>query len=84
MSDHQPRSFDEISKSLKDFEVSDNMALNPEVMRSHTNNWVAVHGGRIAAVASTLSDIKDQLDREGIPLTEVAIRYIEKNGIAAL
>jgi hypothetical protein len=82
MSDHRARSFDEISRSLKDFEASDNMLLSPSLMRPHANNWVAVHGTRIAAVASTLSDVRDQLRREGIPLTEVAIRFIEKDGLA--
>ena len=82
MASHQPRSFEEISKSLQDFGESDDLLLSPDLMRPHANNWVAVCGAQVVAVAPTLPDIRDQLRREGIPLARVAIRFIEKDGLA--
>jgi hypothetical protein len=83
MSGHHPRTFDEISRSLDEFALSDDMLLDPRIMRQHSGNWVAVHRGKVIAVAPTLEAIRTQLHLEAVPLATVAIRFIGKAGMAA-
>jgi hypothetical protein len=83
MATHRPRSFADISKSLRDFGASDDTLLSPGQMQQYASNWVAVHGAQVVAVASTLPAIREQLRTDGIPIAEAAIRFIEKDGLAA-
>jgi hypothetical protein len=74
----------EIAESLRDFAASDELLLNQAEMRRHGNNWVAACGAKVVAVAATLPAIRDQLQRDRIPMARVAIRFIEKDGAAAV
>jgi len=83
MATHRPRPFTDISKSLQDFGTSDDVLLSPRQMQQYANNWVAVHHAQVVAVTSTLPAMREHLRTDGIPITEVAIRFIEKDGLAA-
>jgi len=79
----QRRTFDEISRSLQEFAQSDDMLLTPDLMRRYSGNWVAVYQGRVLAVSKELNAIREQLDREGVTSSTVAIRFIGEGGMAA-
>ena len=78
------RTHQEISRSLDEFAKSDEVLLSPALMCRYSGNWVAVFRGRIVAVAPELDIIRDKIHREKIPLGTVAIRFIEKEGMAAI
>jgi hypothetical protein len=82
--DYRRRTFDEISRALQEFAQSDDLLPSPDRMREFSDSWVAVCKGNVLAVAKDLNVVRDQLHREGLPLGTVAIRFIEKDGIAAV
>jgi hypothetical protein len=78
--DSSPRN---LAEALREFSVSDDLLLSPSRMVQHSDNWVAALGGSVVAVSPDLGSLVDQLNRESIPLCRVAIRFIEKGGMAA-
>jgi hypothetical protein len=77
------RTFDEISRSLQEFAVSDKMLRSPHLMRPYTGKWVAAYQGKVIVVSDDLVAVQSRLRVDKIPLATVAIRFIEKDGIAA-
>lgn len=73
---------DEVTQAVHEFEHSDRLLLSPARMLPYSEKWVAVCRGDIM-VDSDLHSLVSQLRGRGLPLGLVAIRFIEKDGVAA-
>ena len=77
------RTFDEISHSAEEFARSDALLLSPDLTRPYAGCWVAAYQGKIVVASDDLTTLTSQLMTNKIPMATVAIRFIEKDGIAA-
>ena len=73
----------ELAQSRHDFLVSDRLLLSQSDMRQYANQWVASYGGRVEAADEDLNNLIRQLRERNLPVERTAIRFIEKDGMAA-
>jgi hypothetical protein len=73
----------QIADSLREFRESDQFLLSRSEMARYSGNWVAAYQGRVIAAASDLAAVRSQLNNDKIPLSTVAIRFIEEGGRAS-
>lgn len=66
-----------------EFTSSDDMLLSPGLMKDYPDQWVAAYKGKIVGTSACLGELMARLRTAEIPLGHTAIRYIEKNGMAA-
>lgn len=59
----------EISDSLAEFSISDQLLLSRDVMIGYPNMWVAAFRGEVVAAAHDLAAIRDQLTAKQVPLS---------------
>jgi hypothetical protein len=71
------------AQSRHDFLMSDRLLLSPQDMREYSNRWVAIYRSEVKAVDENYDDLMKRLLGLGLPLGSVAIRFIEKDGMAA-
>lgn len=46
--------------------------------RKHPERWVAVHGGEVVAVATTVEELLRQVDEKGLPRRDVIIQFLTR------
>jgi hypothetical protein len=71
------------ANALREFRLSDDLLLSSAHMGQYSDNFVAAYKGQVVGVSPSLTSLIDQLNREAIPLRTVAIRFIEKGGMAS-
>jgi len=72
----------EMERAFHAFESADRLLLSPTNMRPYSGKWVAAFNGDILA-DTDLNSLVARLREKSIPLAWVAIRFIEKDGMAA-
>ena len=74
------RSPDGIAKGLREFSKSAEMLSNdrPRFINEHSLQWVGVYRGEVSAKADDLPSLIAELQRQGIPLGDTIVRFIEK------
>jgi hypothetical protein len=72
----------EVATAMPMFEEADRLLLSPGRMRPYSGMWVAAVNGDILA-DTDLQSLTNQLRERGVSLHMVAIRFIEKDGMAA-
>ena len=72
----------ETGRAIDAFEIADTLLMGCDRMRPFAGKWVAAYDGLIIAHAD-LHALVAELTAKGLPLGEVAIRFIENDGIAA-
>ena len=73
----------ERTRIMRSFAKSDDLLLSPDDMLPYSESWVAAFEGRVVVTAQHLASLMEQLDALSIPRGEAAVRYIEKDGMAA-
>lgn len=73
----------EFAQRRHEFLISDNLLLSPDLMAEYSDHWVAAQGGKVRAAHKSLDALLDVLKDLDIPLVATAIRFIEKDGMAA-
>lgn len=53
-----------------------------ELIKSHPGQHVAAYDRRICAFGSTIEEVRDQLDAQGVPRGRAAWAYLDPNPIA--
>jgi hypothetical protein len=76
-------SFRELAQSRHDFLISDRLLLTPEQMVKYSDHWVAAYNGEVKVFDESYDRLMGRLGAIGLPLGSVAIRFIEKDGMAA-
>lgn len=73
----------QLAQSRHDFLVSDRLLLSPEQMMEYSDHWVAAYRGKVELVDEDFDSLMDHLKARGLPLGSVAVRFIEKDGMAS-
>ena len=71
----------DIAKGLREFSRSAETLSNnqPRFVNEHPSKWIGVYQGRVSAKADDLSSLMAELERQGIPLGDTIVRFIEEN-----
>ena len=77
----QMRSAEEVSKALTAFraDIERFEAIQPELLKSNPNEWVAFIDGEVKAFAKSLAKLLTKTDRLGIMRESLIVRYLDPN-----
>ena len=75
--------FRELGQDRHDFLISDRLLLTPQRMAQYSDRWVAAYNGEVKVFDESYDGLMDRLRASGLPLGSVAIRFIEKDGMAS-
>ena len=72
---------EDIARRLREFSKSAGMLSNdrPRLINEHPLQWIGVYRGEVSAKADDLPSLMEDLERRGIPLGDMIVRFIEKN-----
>ena len=72
---------DDIARNLREFSQSAEMLSNdrPRLIDEHPLQWIGVYRGEVSANADDLPSLMEELERQGIPLGDTIVRFIEKS-----
>ena len=72
---------EEIAKGLQEFSKSAELLSNdrPRLIHEHLLQWIGVYRGEVSAKADDLEALLEELKKQGIPLGDTIVRFIEKN-----
>ena len=72
---------EEIAKGLREFSKSAQMLANdqPRLVDECPRQWIGVYRGEVSAKADDLPSLLETLKRQGIPLGDTIVRFIEKD-----
>ena len=71
----------DIARGLREFSRSAEMLANdrPRLIDEHPLQWIGVYRGEVSAKADDLPSLMEELERQGVPLGDTIVRFIEKN-----
>jgi hypothetical protein len=69
-----------IAKELRVYEkdVLTFSKSTPSFLKRYANKWIGASQGEVLAEGTTLKSVIDALDKTGVPLRRVFLRYVEK------
>lgn len=72
---------EDIAKGLREFSRSAETLSNNQTrfVSEHPSKWIGVYQGQVSAKADDLSSLMAELERQGIPLGDTIVRFIEEN-----
>ena len=72
---------EEIARGLREFSRSAEMLAKdqPRLIDEYPRQWIGVYRGEVSAKADDLPSLMEQLERQGVPLGDTIVRFIEKN-----
>ena len=70
----------DIARGLREFSKSAAMLANdgPRLIDEHSLQWIGVCRGEVSAKANDLPSLMEDLERQGVPLGDTIVRFIEK------
>jgi hypothetical protein len=67
----------EIQKKFREFSASTHYLSKAARMRgTYDNKWIAIYNGQVKAVADTLDELTDKVEKLDIPSGETLMRYV--------
>ena len=72
---------EDIAKELREFSKSAGILSSdrPRLIHEHPLQWIGVYRGEVSAKAGDLPTLIEELERQGIPLGNTIVRFIEEN-----
>ena len=55
-----------------------------KLLKDHDESWVAVYNAEVVAHGKDYYDVLSQLERSGMPVDQIPIRYLSKHKVFAL
>ncbi len=71
----------DIARGLREFSKFAAMLANdgPRLIDEYSLQWIGVCRGEVSAKANDLPSLMEDLERQGVPLGDTIVRFIEKN-----
>ncbi len=68
-------------EGLREFSRSAQMLSDQtkRLVNEYPSQWIAVYCGEVTAKADDLETLIEEIEKQGIPLGDAIVRYIEKN-----
>ena len=72
---------EDIARGLREFSKSAEMLANdqPRLIDEYPRKWIGVYRGEVSAKGDDLPSLLEKLERQGVPLGDTIVRFIEKN-----
>jgi len=72
---------EDIARELREFSKSAEMLANdqPRLIDEYPRQWIGVYRGEVSAKADDLPSLIEKLEKQGVPLGDTIVRFIEKN-----